>query len=205
MQHQKPTLVKTTLPLFDPYIDFAVWILQQDGTHIVPFIHHPEGPQHLKAVGLNEDNWRDWVHQLVRRHIKPPHPRPSTQEILPQWIEWSKRDPQQELRKPFDSIRYHPNYRSPIVFWRGNYECGQLIRSLWEQYQPPVVDEQKIKDQVYGVNLFGREEAYKQRLLTSQIKPETAVNYPRYLTWSSSVYIFAMPFEELVNNSTQIH
>ncbi|MGI0485901.1 hypothetical protein ACN4EK_10720 [Pantanalinema rosaneae CENA516] len=194
----KPDLAHTSLPIFDPYIDFAVWVLQQDGTHIYPFIYHPDGFQNLIKAGIQRYEWEEWIIRLLNRYVKPPHSRPSTPEILAQWIEWSKQAPRQELRKPFRSIKHHPNYQSPVVFWKGTFACAQLIRQLWDQYQPPSVDEHLVQKQMYYIDACDRIQSWEKQTTNSRLHgmhSVIAVNYPVMLSWDirDQVRVYGLP------------
>jgi len=49
-------------------IDFAFWILLQDGLHAPPFDKHSGGNRILQHQGLNAPLWYDWLSLILIRH-----------------------------------------------------------------------------------------------------------------------------------------
>lgn len=49
----------------DPDINFCVWVLLRDGLHVHPFDAHQDGDGGLRAIGLSESNWREWLTATV--------------------------------------------------------------------------------------------------------------------------------------------
>lgn len=51
-----------------PYIDFALWILVQDGLHVPPFDKHTGGNEVLQSLGMTPLCWNDWLRRIVIKH-----------------------------------------------------------------------------------------------------------------------------------------
>lgn len=50
------------------YIDFALWILVQDGLQVAPFDKHTGGNQILQSLGMTQESWYGWLRLLLIHH-----------------------------------------------------------------------------------------------------------------------------------------
>ena len=50
------------------YIEFALWILVQDGLQVSPFDKHTGGHKVLQSLGMTPIHWNDWLRRLVIKH-----------------------------------------------------------------------------------------------------------------------------------------
>ncbi|MBL1203132.1 MAG: hypothetical protein FWK04_29695 [Nostoc sp. GBBB01] len=49
-------------------IDFALWVLLQDGLQVPPFDRHTGGNQILQSLGMTQANWYSWFKRILIRH-----------------------------------------------------------------------------------------------------------------------------------------
>lgn len=49
-------------------IDFAFWVLVNDGLHAPPFDKHPLGNHQLQNCGMNAQSWLNWLKLILIRH-----------------------------------------------------------------------------------------------------------------------------------------
>jgi hypothetical protein len=47
------------------YIDFALWILVQDGLQVAPFDKHTGGNQILQSLGMTPESWYEWLKLIL--------------------------------------------------------------------------------------------------------------------------------------------
>lgn len=50
------------------YIDFALWILVQDGLQVPPFDKHNGGNEVLQSLGMTRSSWGEWLRLILIRH-----------------------------------------------------------------------------------------------------------------------------------------
>lgn len=51
---------------FNQKVDFCVWILEQDGLKVPPFIHHPDGNGRFRELGLSTTDWLGWFEKVIK-------------------------------------------------------------------------------------------------------------------------------------------
>ena len=49
-------------------IDFAFWVLLQDGLQVPPFDKHTGGNQILQSLGMTQESWHEWLRRILIRH-----------------------------------------------------------------------------------------------------------------------------------------
>ncbi|MBN4003576.1 hypothetical protein [Nostoc sp. LPT] len=50
------------------YIDFALWVLVQDGLQVPPFDKHTDGNQILQSLGMTPKSWYEWLKLILIRY-----------------------------------------------------------------------------------------------------------------------------------------
>ncbi len=49
-------------------IDFAFWVLLQDGLQVPPFDKHTGGNQILQSLGMTRESWYEWLRRILIQH-----------------------------------------------------------------------------------------------------------------------------------------
>lgn len=114
---------------FNVMVDFCLWVLQTDGLRLAPFDRHPEGPGLLRALGVDPETWREWLHAIVALQAMPADPRGALSVASPV----AHAAPSADVRSVPD--RFHP----PAV-WPGHPALRPWLAELWRQYGPLALD-----------------------------------------------------------------
>ena len=93
-------------------VDFALWIIEQDGLTVDGLAPITGGHNDLSAVGLTAENWRDWVRLLADREIIHAQNVPigQTKATLP------------------------PDLANPYSYFDNDIALKAKLRPLWYQY-----------------------------------------------------------------------
>lgn len=141
--------------------DFCIWVLEVDGLRVAPFEHHAEGNGSLRAAGLNEESWQEWVKELIHRKDQNSYTAQkrsvqAANEVFGvlQAKAGSPNDPQSEIFRNYMQAHPHeftqllaqaqraqpdlffPKRIIPFEVWNGSPEVGKRLRKLWNHYEP---------------------------------------------------------------------
>jgi len=104
---------------FEMTVDFCVWVLEKDGLQVPPFDAHPEGDGTLRSVGLQAQEWRSWIAQVVQLQYREC-------QVL-----------SRELKVGVDPTPFFlAGAHNPPTSWSGNVGVGKHLDELWKQYKP---------------------------------------------------------------------
>jgi hypothetical protein len=142
------------------YIDFCIWVLQQDGLHVAPFSFHSGRNQLLQAAGLNADTWRSWCAKVLatkdQRLGGTTDPQVQQMKIeeqiasletlasfsnrtldlaairrsLEKSMEWQARQYEEAL----EHLGQYSRESTPPEVWSGEPKIGQMLGELWQEY-----------------------------------------------------------------------
>jgi hypothetical protein len=144
----------------DRNVDFCIWVLEVDGLHVPPFEHHSGGNGILRAAGLNEESWQEWIREMIRQNDQ--HQYTSQKQSIQASNEafkvmqaraGSPNDPQSKIFRDYMQAHpqeftqlliqtrqarpdlFFPKRITPLDAWSGSPEIGKRLRELWEQYE----------------------------------------------------------------------
>lgn len=95
-------------------IDFAIWVLEQDGLQVPPFTKYPKelGNGKLQSKGLTADKWLHWLHNLVEGNLEG------------------------ELATKLATQERNLPELQPYKYFQGSQEIQDELENLWKLYLP---------------------------------------------------------------------
>lgn len=144
----------------DRNVDFCIWVLEVDGLRVPPFEYHAEGNGSLRAAGLDEESWQEWVTELIRRNDQSSYtaqkqsvqttnevfrtllakaglPNDPHSEIVQDYLQTHPQEFTQLLIQAQQAQpgRFFPHSTTPLEAWSGSPEIGERLRELWVRYE----------------------------------------------------------------------
>jgi hypothetical protein len=139
----------------DKNVDFCLWVLEVDGLRAPPFESHSQGNGILRAAGLDEESWQEWVKELIRRNdqssytaqkqsvqaaneafralqVKAGSPNDPHSEILRDYMQTHPYELTQLLTQARQAQPdlFFPKRILPLEVWSGSPEVGKRLREL---------------------------------------------------------------------------
>jgi hypothetical protein len=182
-------------------IDFCVWVLQQDGLYVPPFEYHTGGDGSLRAVGLNEAGWQQWLYAIIDQQNQFDQGRLDSLASLPHMSPkfWRKnmdakalaQETQERLERWVHHTRSLPPHKEPPELYPGNADLKTRLQELWEQYTLSVTSLRRqremklhskwnLAESVRGKRLWDELQVYQKKLPTFSIH---LVGYPQSINY----------------------
>ena len=123
---------------FEHTVDFAIWILKQDGLHVPPFNQHPTilGNRLVTKLGLSKEQWERWFYKLVVVSTQQPvfvEPDPiphfsGSQEVATQLAEcWELYKPISGSRSTCAQLIADPSRSEMRAMWKAVHSAAHDI------------------------------------------------------------------------------
>jgi hypothetical protein len=109
---------------FNAMVDFCVWVLETDGLCLAPFDRHTQGSSLLRAMGVDPEHWRAWLHAIVGAQTE--------RADLAGSLSRSSQYPSLAAQ----SVARAPRRFNPPALWPGHPNVRPWLEELWEQYGP---------------------------------------------------------------------
>lgn len=119
-------------------IDFALWVLLQDGLRVAPFDKHAGGNEVLQSLGMTAENWYSWLKLMMVRHdgrlvCHVPNIKASSEERV------------ESFRQILDARNEEHNIVCDQGWHDGQYNYySQLLTEQEQLYQQAIADYQEL-------------------------------------------------------------
>jgi hypothetical protein len=150
---------------FNTNVDFCVWVLEQDGLKVDPFVHHVGGNRALRKQGITETGWLEWFGRVLKTqdqrlnwHVEniPDFRRQQQGSFDRMRDDFNRANPQSQIVSSVDGLdiesklawqeqQYQKaitlvgnipiSYENPSILWNGSKSIQETLVGMWDLYK----------------------------------------------------------------------